>query len=142
MRRVQGRREAWVREEGDGRESDSRRTVAWAGCRTAKVLCDREDPCTRCVRLGVECAIPGTVPRGRPSRARLAERAKAQAEVEADRQRQLSTLRTEAPPQWVNGDGEGEEAEGEEEEEEEEEGDDGIGHGRHAAGHGRDGCTE
>ena len=59
-------------------------TLALAGCRTAKVLCDRQDPCTRCVRLGVECAIPGTVPRGRPSRARLAELAAVKAEADAD----------------------------------------------------------
>merc|ERR1719240_433917 len=28
------------------------------GCRTSKVLCDRHDPCKRCVRLGMECTIP------------------------------------------------------------------------------------
>lgn len=43
-------------------------------CRLAKVLCDRNSPCTRCVRLGTECVIPKTVPRGRPSRARIEER--------------------------------------------------------------------
>ena len=38
-------------------------------CRTAKVLCDRLLPCTRCVRLNVghTCAPPPTVQRGRPS---------------------------------------------------------------------------
>ena len=45
------------------------------GCRTAKVLCDRKIPCTRCTRLGVECTIPKTVARGRPTRARQLERA-------------------------------------------------------------------
>ena len=47
-----------------------------AGCRVAKVRCDRNYPCTRCVRLGTECITPKSVPRGRPSRARLAERAR------------------------------------------------------------------
>ena len=40
-----------------------------SNCRTAKVLCDRQLPCTRCCRLGVpdSCAPPPTVQRGRPS---------------------------------------------------------------------------
>ena len=38
-----------------------------AMCRAAKVRCNREDPCSRCRRLGLECRPPPTVPRGRPS---------------------------------------------------------------------------
>jgi len=45
-------------------------------CRSSRVLCDRGLPCRRCVRLGRQCTEPGSVPRGRPSRARLAERAR------------------------------------------------------------------
>jgi hypothetical protein len=38
-----------------------------AGCRESRVLCDRVGPaCGRCVRLGRECTVPATVPRGRP----------------------------------------------------------------------------
>ncbi len=46
-----------------------------AACRYAKVRCDRSFPCTRCVRLGRDCVKPKNVPRGRPSKARLLERA-------------------------------------------------------------------
>ena len=35
-------------------------------CRSKRVLCDRNAPCLRCVRLGIECEIPPTVKRGRP----------------------------------------------------------------------------
>lgn len=52
-------------------------TPCSAGCRASRVLCDRGLPCLRCVRLGRECVEPGSVPRGRPSRERLAERARA-----------------------------------------------------------------
>ena len=38
-----------------------------SACRTAKVRCNREMPCSRCRRLGFTCAPPPTVPRGRPS---------------------------------------------------------------------------
>ena len=40
-----------------------------ANCRSAKVLCDRHLPCTRCVRLNIgdSCEAPPTVQRGRPS---------------------------------------------------------------------------
>merc|ERR1719473_282996 len=55
-------------------------------CRVAKVRCDRNYPCTRCTRIGAECTTPKSVPRGRPSRARLAERAR-QAELMVKRQR-------------------------------------------------------
>ena len=38
-----------------------------ATCRSAKVLCDREQPCSRCRRLGHMCQPPAFVKRGRPS---------------------------------------------------------------------------
>jgi len=51
-------------------------------CRTSRVLCDRSSfPCTRCARLGRECIEPGSVARGRPSKQRLAERARQAAEA-------------------------------------------------------------
>jgi len=50
-------------------------------CRLAKVRCDRNDPCTRCIRLSIECTVPKSVPRGRPSRARLQERARLQGQA-------------------------------------------------------------
>ena len=36
-------------------------------CRKRRTLCDRRKPCSRCMRLGVECTLPPTVKRGRPS---------------------------------------------------------------------------
>ena len=52
------------------------------GCRTSRVLCDRSSfPCKRCARLGRVCNEPGTVARGRPSKQRLAERARQAAEA-------------------------------------------------------------
>ena len=63
----------------------------------AKVLCDRNSPCTRCVRLGCECKIPQSVPRGRPSRARLIERAAQQKAEAAALQRQQVSLLTMLP---------------------------------------------
>lgn len=41
-----------------------------AACRTAKVRCDYQQPCSRCVRLGIGhlCAPPPDVKRGRPPR--------------------------------------------------------------------------
>ena len=36
-------------------------------CRAAKVRCKRQDPCPRCVRLGLKCELPPDVKRGRPS---------------------------------------------------------------------------
>jgi len=45
-------------------------------CRISRVLCDRGLPCRRCTRLGCECVEPASVPRGRPSKKRLAERAR------------------------------------------------------------------
>ena len=38
-----------------------------SACRSAKVKCNREMPCSRCRRLGFICKPPPTVPRGRPS---------------------------------------------------------------------------
>ena len=38
-------------------------------CRKRRTLCDRRKPCSRCMRLGVECTLPPTVKRGRPSAA-------------------------------------------------------------------------
>ena len=35
-------------------------------CRVAKILCDRQLPCTRCVRLNMVCQAPAHVRRGRP----------------------------------------------------------------------------
>ena len=35
-------------------------------CRIAKILCDRQLPCTRCVRLNMVCQAPAHVRRGRP----------------------------------------------------------------------------
>lgn len=46
-------------------------------CRYSKVLCDRGFPCSRCVRLGIECCRPKYVQRGRPSKQRLLERERA-----------------------------------------------------------------
>ena len=45
-------------------------------CRASRVLCDRGNPCRRCVRLGIECTIPKSVPKGRPTMRMLAERAR------------------------------------------------------------------
>ena len=39
-------------------------------CRSAKVRCDRTEPCGRCVRLNLYCYPPEAVQRGRPSRQR------------------------------------------------------------------------
>ena len=53
-------------------------------CRASRVLCDRQLPCSRCVRLGLRatCQAPPTVKRGRPTfamqRVRLEENAVAQ----------------------------------------------------------------
>ena len=46
-----------------------------AGCRAAKVRCDRMEPCGRCTRLGLYCYPPEAVQRGRPSRQRMMQRA-------------------------------------------------------------------
>lgn len=54
-------------------------------CRERRTLCDRRNPCTRCVRLGVECKLPPNVKRGRPTHAdqlaRIAKALSAQAGV-------------------------------------------------------------
>ena len=46
------------------------------------------------MRLGCECVIPKTVPRGRPTRARQLEREKQRKKEEEQRQKQLATLQT------------------------------------------------
>ena len=56
-----------------------------AACRTIKVRCDREMPCTRCTTLGIECTIPKTVKRGRPSHVELEERRRRAQEEELSR---------------------------------------------------------
>ena len=75
---------------GGGDRADGETTVGGSklprpctGCRTSKVLCDRSNPCGRCTRLGIECTVPKTVPRGRPSLQRVAERARLAKEAEA-----------------------------------------------------------
>jgi len=47
-------------------------------CRTSRVLCDRGFPCSRCVDKGFTCTVPESVRRGRPTKAMLAEREKAE----------------------------------------------------------------
>ena len=43
-------------------------------------MCDRNNPCSRCVKLGIECIVPPDVKRGRPSnRDRKLSRAQQQA---------------------------------------------------------------
>ena len=38
-----------------------------ASCRSAKVRCDLQDPCSRCRRLGLECTVATEHRRGRPT---------------------------------------------------------------------------
>ena len=47
-------------------------------CRQSRVLCDRGWPCSRCVEKGFTCTVPESVRRGRPTKAMLAEREKAE----------------------------------------------------------------
>ena len=61
-----------------------------------KVLCDRSNPCGRCTRLGIECTVPKTVPRGRPSR-RVAERARLAKEAEAQAKKAGGKAAAKAP---------------------------------------------
>ncbi|KAL1511996.1 hypothetical protein AB1Y20_005271 [Prymnesium parvum] len=58
-----------VAQEIDCERSDARPELhrPCAACRTAKVKCSRELPCTRCRRLSLFCTPPPTVQRGRPS---------------------------------------------------------------------------
>ena len=60
---------------GKGSAVDSNPVRPCAGCRAAKVRCDRVEPCGRCTRLGLYCYPPEAVQRGRPSRQRVLMRA-------------------------------------------------------------------
>lgn len=55
-----------------------------AGCRAARVLCNRGWPCSRCERLGLECTVPKTVRRGRPTTAMVLERETLRKQEEAE----------------------------------------------------------
>jgi hypothetical protein len=52
----------------DTNESASSLPRPCSNCRRSKILCDRQGPCGRCTRLGMECTVPPTVRRGRPPR--------------------------------------------------------------------------
>ena len=72
------------------------------------------------MRLGCECVIPKTVPRGRPTRARQLEREKQRKKEEEQRQKQLATLQTSVGFDLQCGFAEEEDEEEDEEEGEEE----------------------
>ena len=65
-------------------------------CRAAKVRCDRNMPCSRCVRLGTECKPPPTVPRGRPSHHSRLLQLRAHAEAQAQAARDQAEAETQA----------------------------------------------
>ena len=86
---------------GDGSGSACIKTLhrPCATCRAAKVLCNRELPCSRCRRLkiGDTCAAPPDVQRGRPSHhARLLQlrhhQEKQQQEAEAAERRAMQAM--------------------------------------------------
>ena len=73
-----GRARSQQREQqGDpvGENGDAPGLRPCAVCRSAKVRCNRADPCGRCSRLGIFCYPPEVVQRGRPSRQRIMMRA-------------------------------------------------------------------
>lgn len=67
-----------------------------SSCRESRVLCDRATPCCgRCARLGRECTLPKSVPRGRPpgSKTGAAARAAENSKPTDEAQRQAASQR-------------------------------------------------